>query len=191
MTICLTDSNLQRTLMMCRTFHAPLSLVLVLALSHVGSAQQIPGEAQTFFETMAGKWKAESTADGRTTIADFRAELTPNKEGVIWHWEGTNPLTGEKATAVGLMGWDGRRKKIIENMVSSNGAVFRSTWSGSSDRWTCKGSGSRFADGKYDATTSERVVEWESDDQFVIVAKMRLKSGEAQDEVKSVFTRRK
>jgi hypothetical protein len=172
---------------MFRSFLACCSLTLVLAVSQVAFAQEIPKEAQSFLSRLAGEWKMETSVDGQTMVGKLKSERTANNEGAIWNWAGTNPQTGEKGTAVGIMGWDGHRKMIVEHMVASDGGTFSSAWSGGPDRWTCKGTGTRFVDGKYEQVKRERVCEWESDDRFIIVFK--ASSGQEQQAQKTVFTR--
>jgi hypothetical protein len=165
--------------------------IVLVSLPIASKAQEIPKEAKQLLERLAGEWEVTTTR-GDVTMADtMTAEMTPNGEGLIWYWSGTDIDSGQEATAVGLMGWDGQQRVVVENMVSSNGVTFSGTWSGSGDRWTSTGRGMELIDGEYKTAFDERVIEWDSDDRMIIASKDRLLSGKPQPGIKGVFERKK
>lgn len=168
-----------------------IPIVFAVAFPVASTAQEIPKEVGKLFERLAGKWDVVSTLEGTSVKQKLTANKTANGEGLIWHWEGTDLDSGQVATAVGLMGWDGQQRVIVENMVSSNGVTFSATWSGSGDRWTSKTRGVEFIGGEYKTSFEERVMEWESDDKVVIVSKNRLVSGKPQAVMQGVYDRKK
>lgn len=175
-----------------RNFACLATFLITVSFTVISTAQEIPKETRHFFERLAGEWEIISTR-GDTTMKDtLTAKVTtPNGEGIIWHWSGTDIDSGQAATAVGLMGWDGQKRVVVENMISSNGVTFSGTWSGSGNRWTGKTRGMELMDGEYKTSFDERVMEWESNDRMVIVSKGRLLSGKPQPVVTSVFERKK
>jgi hypothetical protein len=155
------------------------------------SAQEIPQEAKSFLERLAGEWEILSTLGEKRMKETLTAKMTRNGEGLIWQWGGTDIDSGQVATSVGLMGWDGEKGVIVENMISSNGVTFTATWSGSNNRWVSPTRNTEFIDGEYKTASAERVMEWESDDKMIIVSRKRLLAGKPQPNVTSVFTRKK
>ena len=163
-------------------------LVLVVSSSHV-FADEIPDKVRKLFARAEGKWKIKSTLEGKTVESTLTFKLTPNKEGIVWYWQGQDVVSGQVATSVGLMCWDGQRQEIVENMISSNGVTFTATWTGAGNRWTSRQRGTELIEAEYKTFFADRVMEWESDSKMIIVQTNRRLAGKPQPNIKNVFQR--
>lgn len=128
------------------------------------------------------KYAPDGTKSGGATLTkagEHKMEFTIQNDGD----------SGQFASSVGLLGWDGQKGVVVETMISSNGVTFDATWSGAGDRWVSPTRSMELIDGEYKSSYEERIIEWESDDEFVVLTRNRLLSGKPQPNAKSVFKR--
>ena len=168
-----------------------LVLVTAICLPRISNAQEIPREVKEFLARLAGEWDITSKQGDKTMNDKLSAKMTKNNEGLIWHWGGTDIDSGATATSVGLMGWDGQKRVIVEHMISSNGVTFDATWTGSGNRWTSQTRSMELIEGEYKTAVEERVMEFESDDKMIIISKNRLLDGKPQPNTTGIFIRKK
>ena len=171
-----------------------LSLLVAVSMFCVSTpspADGIPDDAKEYLGKLVGKWEVETQIGGKTFHTHGYGKWAPDEVCLIWHFSGEDIQTGGDQSSSGMIGWDSKRKKLIERGFSSNGESFFATWELKADRKCVSSveSVTLTAEGKFVDATSQRNIVWKSDDVIEFGVIKRVVDGEEQPDAISIFRR--
>lgn len=162
---------------------------LILPFTSVGHAQGMPKTVKQQLGKLVGEWTIESRIEGTTAQAKLTSRWSPHEDCIVWHWSGTDAVSGTESTMTGMLGWDGLKERVFERGFSADGQTFTASHNISEKAWRSPTKGTVLMDGTLKESKSLRVFEWKSDDVLVITQRNRELDGKAEADSVGTFTR--
>jgi hypothetical protein len=167
--------------------------LLAAACCPAARAQGMPEHVQKALNRFVGKWKSVEVVNGNATTSDFEVEWSADKAALNYRYKGPNLVNRAAITAFGTLGWDGSAKVVHERSFATDGSTFSATHQIGNDpnTWESPADGT-FAQGLgFTRYINTRVITWNSDDEWVILAKNRQIDGKPQPDSTATWKRAK
>ena len=167
------------------------ALLLGLQVAGTVYAQSMPDDVKRALGRCVGKWQIENREGDKVSNAEASFTWHPNERCLSWQYKADGPAGVESYYGMGIFGWDGSRKVLVEHGVGSVGDVFTADHIISSHKWESPTEGTILIDGKFLVEKSLRIVEWKSDDEWTVTGTKRVVDGKAAPDLIGIFRRAK
>lgn len=175
---------------MFRTFSIVFALVCLLCCSTTSRAQV--AEA---FKAQAGKmigtWIVEETKGEVVTKGELTAKWSEGGETVIWNYKQIDVSEGTPVTGSGMLGWDGKRKKVVEVGFWSTGEAIVGVHDQGENNWNCQTRITVQLDDAVKNGQAHRQFNWKTPDELEVVATKVFIDHRPKPDYTTVFRRKK
>lgn len=163
-----------------------------LTITSIAHAQEMPDHVFATLNKIVGKWTMERVVDGKKTNSLFEMECAIPKTTLLFKWRGTDSLTGQEESSVGILGWDPIKQLIVEHEIGSGGFTADCTHIITQDgKWVSPSSGTSFIKGKPVHHQSHRIIKMASDDEWTVMVIDSVVDSKLQAEDVSKMIRKK
>ena len=164
-------------------------LMAAVLATTCANGQTIPETARKSMGQLVGVWEIEEQVDGEMSKSKIDGKWNHDKTAVVYFGRGRDRLTKKPFTWTGLIGWDGKRKVLVEYSVASNGELFNSTLDTSKENWRSPTKGTSLIEGQYKRFKTLRTFKWKSPDELVIIGRSTTVDGESVPDTTATFRR--
>ena len=164
-------------------------LMATLLVTTCANGQKIPEAARKSMGQLVAVWEIEENVDGEMSKGEIDAKWNRDKTAVMYFGRGSDRLTKKPTTWTGLIGWNGKRKVLVEYSVASNGELYNSTLDTSKEIWRSPTKGTLLIDGQYKRFKTLRTFKWKSPDEFIIIGTSKSVDGESVPDTTATFRR--
>jgi hypothetical protein len=172
-----------------RTWTAGGIFMATLLATTCIDGQTIPEAARKSMGQLVAVWEIEELVDGEMSKGEIDTKWNRDKTAVIYSGRGSDRLTKKPVTWTGLIGWDGKRKVLVEYSVASNGELYNSTVDISKENWRSPTKGTLLIEGQYVRFKTLRTFKWKSPDEFIIIGTSKSVDGESVPDTTATFRR--